>query len=294
MTCRLPPLDDLHAFALVAETVSLTRAAARLNVSQPAISKRIQSLEARLGVALVDRRANRIVLTEAGARYASALAEGFSLLQGATEALLRPPAGSLRVRAYTTWALRWLIPRLPNYYRLQSDHSVEVTTSLLPVDFASDPVDVAVRMGAASSPVPGATRLHRHTVSPFASPAVAATLAGRFEEATLLLSLARPRDWISWGAATGTALPSRTVAFESTSLAIQAAIEGIGLVIAAPMLVEEDVREGRLVSLAGPAVATEDYYWLLLPPGRVRPEAVMFTGWLLHEMSLQAASGPSP
>lgn len=292
MTSRLPPLADLQAFALVGETASLTQAAARLNVSQPAISKRVQALEARLGVALVERKANRIILTEAGQRYASAIGEGFSLLLGATEALLRPPAGALRVRAYTTWALRWLIPRLPRYHRLQSDHSVEVTTSLQPVNFASDPVDVAVRMGAAGSPVRGATRLQRHLVAPYTSPTAAAGLAGRFTEATLLVSLARPRDWATWGAAMDVALPARTVAFESTSLAIQAAIEGIGLVIAAPMLVEEDVREGRLVALSKGSVATEDYYWLLLPPGRVRPEAVMFSGWLLHEMSLQDAGIP--
>lgn len=287
MTGRLPPLDDLRAFALVGESASLTQAAARLHVSQPAISKRIQALEAWLGVALVERKANRIVLTEVGQRYAAALREGFSLLQGATEAVLRPPAGSLRVRAYTTWTLRWLIPRLPNYYRLQSDHAVEVTTSLQPVDFATDPVDVAVRMGGAASPVPGATRLQNYMVAPFAAPAVAAALGGGLTETTLLVSLARPRDWTTWGAAAGVELPARTVAFESTTLAIQAAIEGIGAVIVAPILVEDEVRAGRLVQLCGAPVPTEDYYWLLMPPGRVRPEAVMFAGWLLHEMSMQ-------
>ena len=79
------------------------------------------------------------------------------------------------------------------------------------------------------------------------------------------------------------------VAFESTSLAIQAALQGIGVVICAPMLVEEDVRLGRLVALDPAPVETEDYYWLLMAPGRVRPDAVMFSGWLLHEISLGAA-----
>ena len=66
---------------------------------------------------------------------------------------------------------------------------------------------------------------------------------------------------------------------------IQAAIEGMGVVIAAPMLVADAVRQGQLAPLADQALETEDYYWLLMPPGRVRPEAVMFSGWLLHEMS---------
>ncbi len=288
MADRLPPLGDLHAFALVGETRSLTRAAARLNVSQPAISKRIRALEEWLGVPLVERRANRIALTRAGADYAAALREGFSVLQGATDALVKPPPGPLRVRAYTTWALRWLIPRLPRYYALKPDNPVEVTTSLLPVDFARDPVDLAVRMGPAETPMPGATRLQRQAIAPYAAPELASAARVDFAGATLLSSLARPRDWAVWAAARDVALPGRTVAFESTSMAIQAALQGIGVVISSPMLVEEEVRQGRLVALDPVPVETEDYYWLLMPPGRVRPEAVMFSGWLMHEISLSA------
>ena len=285
MASRLPPLGDLHAFALVGETRSLTRAAARLNVSQPAISKRIRALEGWLGVQLVERQANRIVLTRAGADYAEAVRTGFSVLQGATDALVKPPAGPLRVRAYTTWALRWLIPRLPRYYALNPANPVEVTTSLLPVDFSRDPVDLAVRMAPAETTLPGATRLQRHAIAPHATPEVAAAVRADFAGATLLSSLARPRDWAIWAAARDVSLPARIVAFESTSLAIQAALQGIGVVICAPMLVEEDLRAGRVVPLDPQAVQTEDYYWLLMPPGRARPEAVMFSGWLLHEIS---------
>ncbi len=290
MADRMPPLSDLLAFALVGETRSLTRAAARLNVTQPAISKRIRALEEWLGVSLVERRANRIVLTRVGADYAAALRDGFSVLQEATDALLKPPPGALRVRAYTTWALRWLIPRLPRYYALKPDNPVEVTTSLLPVNFSDDPVDLAVRMGPAETPLPGATRLQRHSIAPHATPEIAAAALTDFAQATLLSSLARPRDWAVWAAARGVELPPRTVAFESTSLAIQAALQGIGVVICAPMLVEEEVRQGKLVALDPAPVETEDYYWLLMPRGRVRPEAVMFSGWLLHEISLSASA----
>lgn len=291
MSTRLPPLADLQAFAHVGETRSLTRAAALLNVTQPAVSKRIRALEAWVGKPLVERRANRIALTEAGAAYAAAIAQGFAVLQGATDALMKPPSGPLRVRAYTTWALRWLIPRLPQYYRLQTDHAVEVTTSLLSVDFSTDSVDAAVRMAPGNVPLPGATRLWRHAITPYAAPAVATAARGRLAEATLLASLARPRDWANWAAARGATLPDRVVSFESTSLAIQAAIQGMGVVIASPMLVEEDVRDGRLAPLDDAPLQTDDYYWLLMPPGRVRPEAVMFCGWLLHEISRQDTPG---
>jgi len=283
MTARLPPLADLRAFMLVGETGSLTRAAERLNVTQPAVGKRVRALEAWVGRPLVERRANRIVLTEAGARYAAAVAQGFAVLQGATDALVRPSGGPLRVRAYTTWALRWLIPRLPAYHRLQSDHTVEVTTSLLPVDFSRDAVDVALRVAPGTAPEPGATRLWRHAVQPCAAPSVAA--GGGLEGVPRLASLARPSDWAIWAAARGAALPERLIFFESTSLAIEAAIQGMGAAIASPLFTRDDARRGRLAPLGGPPVGTEDYYWLLMPPGRVRPEAAMFSGWLLHELS---------
>jgi LysR family glycine cleavage system transcriptional activator len=285
MAKRLPPLADLHAFAVVGETRNFSRAAEQMNVTQPAISKRIRALEHWLGVRLVERRANRIRLTPAGQAYAASLKEAFSVLQGATDALLKPAVGPLRVRAYTTWALRWLIPRLPRYYQLQSDHAVEVTTSLQPVDFAADPVDVAIRMASIVPPLPGATRLQRHAIAPYAAPAVATRAARALEGATRLYSLARPDDWAIWARAVGVAMPRRAIAFESTSHAIQAALEGLGVVIAAPMLVEEDVRQGRLVPvLAGP-IDTEDFYWLLMAPGRARPEAILFCGWLMQEIS---------
>jgi LysR family glycine cleavage system transcriptional activator len=286
MARRMPPLADLHAFALLSETGGLTRLAAQLNVSQPAASKWIRALEERVGQALVQRLANRIVLTSAGAEYAAAGLPAFKVILAATEALLRPASGPLRVRAYTTWALRWLIPHLPHYQKLQPGHEVAETTSLVPVDFARDPVDVAIRLGSAIPPAPGATRLQRHAIAPFAAPATAQRAKADLTRAMLLYSLARPKDWDSWAAARAVRLMERRVAFESTSLAIQAAAEGIGVVIAPLMLVNDDVASGRLVMLDKAPVATGDYYWLLLPPSSARPEAMTFSNWLVQEVSL--------
>ena len=81
----IPPLVSLYAFVLVAETGSLTAAAERLNVTQPAISKRIRVLEAELGVALLQRGANATQLTDAGRLLAISLTEGFAKIRQATE-----------------------------------------------------------------------------------------------------------------------------------------------------------------------------------------------------------------
>jgi len=277
----LPPLGALRAFALVAETGSLTAAAAALNVTQPAISKRLRLLEAALGVALLRRGANAVALTEAGERYAAEVSAAFARLRAATAALDARPA-PLRLRAYTTWALRWLIPRLPDFRARHPGLEVELVTSTTLVDFAREGVDAAVRSAPAESPpAPGALRLQPLLVAPFAAPALAGPARHRrdISEMRLLGSRVRPLDWAVWLAAQGRAAATPPLLFESTSLAIQAALEGLGAVVCAPAFVTEDVRRRRLVPLASGAVASGDHYWLILPPAP-RPEALAFRDWL--------------
>src|SRR3954453_12104981 len=168
----LPPLASLHAFVLVAETGSLTTAAERLSVTQPAISKRIRALEAHLGTRLLHRGANSVQLTAAGKDYAAALRQAFDAIRGATSAISTRPNGPLRVRAYTTWALRWLIPRLPRFRLRHPGAEVEVTPSIAAVDFALDPGDAAIRTGG-QPPAPGAERLQAVDIAPYATPAMA-------------------------------------------------------------------------------------------------------------------------
>jgi LysR family glycine cleavage system transcriptional activator len=279
---RLPPLAALHAFALVAESGSLAAAAARLNVTQPAISRRIRELEAALGVALLHRGANAVMPTEAGARYAAALGAAFGAIRAATAELGAGPAAPLRVRAYTTWALRWLIPRLPRFRARHPGLEIEVMTSTAPqVDFARDGLDAAIRSGV-EPPLPGATRLQRVTLAPFATPA--ALRRDGAAGLTRLGSRIRPGDWACWQRAQpGPAPAAPPLLFESTSLAIQAALEGLGAVICPPAYVAEELRRRRLKVLPGREADTGEHYWLLLPPGRPRPEAAAFRDWLVEE-----------
>jgi len=282
MRDTLPPLAALHDFALVAETGSLTAAAARLNVTQPAISRRLRELEATLGTALLRRGANAVMLTEAGARYANAVRGALDALRSATAELGAGAQGPLRVRAYTTWALRWLIPRLPRFRAQHPGIEIELVTSTAPVvDFAREGLDAAIR-SAGTAPAPGAARLQRVTLAAFATPA-ALRRAGP-AGLTRLGSRVRPRDWAMWDAAQGGDPPAASpLLFESTSLAIQAALEGLGAVICPPPFVAEDIRRRRLLRLPGREAETGDVYWLMLPPGRCPPAVAAFRDWLLAE-----------
>lgn len=283
MVDDLPSLDSLRAFVLVAETGSLSAAAARLNVTQPAVSKRLRELEARLGVPLLRRGANLVRLTEAGAAYAAALGEGFARIRAATAGL---PGGArpVRVLAYTTWALRWLIPRLAGFRAAHPGVEVEVSTSTDAHAVSDVRADVAVRTSPADlPPAPGAMRLQPVLLAPFAAPALARgrTLA----ELRLLASRVRPNDWELWHAAHGMAPASAPLVFESTTLAIQAAMEGMGAVICSPAFVERELRGRALRRLAPDTIPSGDHYWLIRPTDPLRPPIAAFTDWLLREVA---------
>ncbi|MCR0985139.1 LysR family transcriptional regulator [Roseomonas populi] len=292
MADDLPPLASLRAFVLVAETGSLSAAAARLNVTQPAISKRLRELEARLGEPLLRRGANLVRPTEAGAAYASALSEAFARIRAATAAL-PGQARPIRVLAYTTWALRWLIPRIPHFRAEHPGLEVEVSTSTDARAIAEAPADVAVRTAPADHPpVPGAIRLQPVLLTPFATPALAR--AQPLSAMRLLASRIRPNDWAQWQAAHGLEPGAPPLVFESTTLAIQAALEGMGAVVCSPSFVERELRRRALRRLAPDVIPAGDHYWLIRPGGTARPAVDAFTGWLLREAAPEGAEAPLP
>ncbi len=295
MTVPLPPLAALRCFALVAETGSLTAAAARLNVTQPAVSRRLRELEEVLGVMLVRRGANALALTESGAHYAAALSEAFARIEAATAALGARRAAPLRVRAYNTFALRWLIPRLSRFRARYPGLEVEVVAlTSRDVDFARESVDAVILSApSAAAPSRGAWRLHALVVAPFASPAAARRVNRTIDPLgglSLLGSRIRPADWSIWFAAQGHAQPPLApLLFENTSLAIQAALGGLGAVICGPPMVDDEVRRRRLIRLVPGVAQIGQHYWLLLPPGVPRPEVAAFRDWLTEESAAAAA-----
>lgn len=285
MAETIPSLASLYAFVLVAETGSMTAAAERLNITQPAISKRIRALEAELGITLLRRGANAMQLTEAGRQFAQALAAGFTTIKQATESLPNMPRRPLRIRTHNTWAVRWLIPRLGRFRARHPDYEVAVTTSLNPVDFARDGIDLAI-ISADRRPAPNAERLQPIHIAPYAAPSVTSRIGQLgFSGLTLLGSHARPLDWALWFQKNNLQIKAAPLLFESTMLAVQAALEGLGVVIVSPNLVREDIRQKRLALMAQNVVRTSSYFWLLLPLGTPRREASDFRMWLLEEIN---------
>ncbi|RKK05874.1 LysR family transcriptional regulator [Pseudoroseomonas wenyumeiae] len=283
------PFESLWAFRVIAETGSLTAAAAALGVTQPAVSKRLRDLELIMGCSLVRRGVNAIGLTRAGVRFAEELQEGFAQIQAAVDHL-QTQSAPLRIRAYTTWALRWLIPRLPRFHAAHPGIDVEVSTSTAIVDLAREGVDAAVHtVPAGAAPPFGGRRLQAVMISPFAAPSILKGMPGRWpSSARLLGSKVRARDWDLWLRQAGPASTQPPLLFESTTLAIQAAMEGLGIVICSPSFVRDEVQTGKLVALSDISIPTGDLYWLFLPTGRVGEALGIFADWLVREAQAES------
>ncbi|RZL92782.1 MAG: transcriptional regulator GcvA [Variovorax sp.] len=291
---RLPPLNAIRAFEAAARHMSITLAADELNVTPGAISRQIKGLEESLGLQLLHRGHRQISLTRQGGDYYRAVARALEALRDATRKLKRRGSRrQLKIRAYTTFAMRWLIPRLSGFHAAHPDVEVLLKASLEPVDFRKEDIDGAIRLGDGNWPGANCYRLVSNVLAPVASPALIkagprlkrpADLAHH----TLLHSIARLDDWGFWLEAAGVdqRFDARAgMTYESSAMSYAAAAEGQGIAMAQLFLVESDLREGRLVMPFKKTLDMGDFTYYLLTPSHRDETASMttFRLWLLDQ-----------
>ena len=290
----LPPLNPLRAFEATGRLGSVRKAAMELRVTPGAVSRQVQVLEDHMGVTLFRRTPSAMVLTAEGERYLAAIAPHFEGLREASRRLTgRKEPAILKIRAYTTFAMKWLIPRLSGFQARNPGAEVRLTTSLEWVDFGREDVDCAIRLGDGNWPGLGSDRLVANVLVPVCSAEYQArqalTAPEDLRRVPLLHTLARPDDWRFWLEAAGVQAidPYAGPKYASSALALQAAQEGHGVMIAQEALVLGDLATGRLVQPFGPALDRGTYtYYLVYPQGSMRkPGFRLFRSWLLEEVA---------
>jgi DNA-binding transcriptional LysR family regulator len=143
-------LDDLVAFLAVAREQSFTKAAAKLGVSQSALSHTMRELEARLGVRLLTRTTRRVAPTAAGERLLHSLGPRFEEIDAelaAVSELREKPAGTIRITSTEYAADALLLPRLAKLLRDHPDIKVEITVDYGLTDIVAQRYDAGVRSG---------------------------------------------------------------------------------------------------------------------------------------------------
>ncbi len=126
---KLPPLRTLPVFEAVARLNSFSRAADELNISQSAVSHQIKALETYLGEALFLRNGRYLTLTDEGRSYQDSIGSALLQIERASEALLGEETARIRLAVFSSFAVRWVIPRLPALKRAHSqvDLALEMT-----------------------------------------------------------------------------------------------------------------------------------------------------------------------
>jgi LysR family transcriptional regulator, glycine cleavage system transcriptional activator len=286
----MPPLNPLYVFEVAARSGGFGKAAQELNVTQSAVSRQISVLESYLGVRLFHRERTGSKLTEAGEEFAAEIAEPFAKLAAASHRLVeRKPNSPLRLRAYATFASRWLIPHLANFHKRHPRIQITVSNTVKPVDFTRETVEIAIQVGTGNWPNTNAIHLFDDVIQPVASPEFLKRVSIR-EPADLsrhirLHSYYRRKDWSDWFQAAGVTVPDdRGTVFESSNLTYQAAIEGLGVAIGQKALLGEELASGKLVALFQSVKRPLGYY-LVWPQDRPESRKMQFfRDWLIDEI----------
>jgi LysR family glycine cleavage system transcriptional activator len=292
-----PSAASLLAFEAAARTLSFVRVARELNVTPGAVSRQIQGLEEHLGATLFLRHHKRVELTPVGREYLAEIAPALARIAAASARIQGASRrGALSICSYPTFAIRWLLPRWGRFYDRSPEIDVRLTTSLTAVDFARDDYDLAIQVASEGRARPGLVqhKLVDVVVFPVCTPRLARRLRtpGDLARQTLVHSAPRPLDWPRWLDAAGVqgVDATRGLRFESLNLAIQAAIEGIGVAIGVEALIRDDLERRRLVRPFGASRRSGRPFHVVYPETKAAdPKLGAFRDWLLEE----AAAAPA-
>jgi LysR family glycine cleavage system transcriptional activator len=286
-----PSMSLLVAFEAAARHLSFTRAADELSLTQSAVSRQVAALEALLEVTLFHREGRQITLTEVGAMYQRELTGALQRVRSASLQAMafRKGRGSLHLAALPTFASKWLMPRLTDFYRQHPDIFVHIHSRIGHFDLELAGMDAVISVGDGHWRGLTSHLLMEEELLPVISPALAdskpiATPADLARH-LLLVVTGRPLVWRQWFHKHD--LPDAAMRlgpqFELTSHLVQAVAAGLGVGLVPSCLVEDELREGCLQpAIASPLQTGLGYYLFVSPLKAGLPHIAAFRSWLIE------------
>lgn len=282
---RNPGLEEMNAFAAIAERRSFAKAAVALGVSPSTLSQTIRDLEEQLGVRLLNRTTRSVAPTEAGERLLERLRPllaDFDAVIDTVRAFRDKPAGVIRLTVPPPAASFILAPVLQRFFASYPEIKLEISVDLNLVDIVADRFDAGIRLGnrvnrdmiavrvsdpvrralvaapayLAQHPAPETPRdLLRHNAIRFRLPG-GGFIPWRFEENGKSFEVA----------------PEGSLVVNEPEMAVRAAVDGVGVLYAARQYVDEAMTAGRLMPMLEAWVPTEtDGFFLYYPSRRHVP-----------------------
>jgi len=293
----LPPLNALRAFEAVARSLSFTRAAEELLVTQSAVSRQVKNLEDILGVALLRRKAN-LELTDEGKRLLPVLTDSFDridvVVAGFKRQSKKPP---LTMSLPPTFARRLFLPIFPEFQKQHPDLEIRIETPPVNVDFRNSCHDLAIFFGEVDTPPEMIVDLlMSDQMTPLASPGLIkeanwADLGTMLAKAQLLHIRQGNDPWYDWrlfARQTGltTARVERGLVLETADQAVQSAANGGGVAIADPRLFQEEIAQKRLAPVFEVSVNSGRHYHLVSRAEEIEiPRIAAFRAWVTRHFA---------
>jgi DNA-binding transcriptional LysR family regulator len=278
-------VNDLIALLAVARERSFTRAAAQLGVSQPALSRTVRDLEARLGLRLLTRNTRSVSPTEAGERLIQAVGphfEGIEAALAAVTAMRSKPAGSLRITSVEHASDTILAPTMARLLTDYPDIRVEIINDYGLTDIVAGRYDAGVRLGEQVAKDMIALRIGPDfqqvlvgAPSYFARRPRPDTPHDLTAHACINLRLPTSGGLWSWPfAKDGREVEVRAegpLAFNAISLILNSVLSGLGLAYLPADIVQQHVAAGRLVRVLADWSAVMTGYHLYYPNRQPSP-----------------------
>ncbi|RCX00001.1 LysR family transcriptional regulator [Marinomonas foliarum] len=292
---RDPSLNGMIYFEAVARHGKVARASEELNVSASAVSQQIKLLEEMLGVALFKRHKRQLSLTLEGERLFMASSSAFGILKNARRVISRKrDSHQLIVKVIPSFAVRWLGPRLHSFITQYPEWDLRIDATPDPTNFEREVVDFDIRYGPSDWPGLYCLPVLHDYILPMCSPeyrdylqGLNGTMEEKLQQTRLIDSVKAMLQWEAWLArlhfSRNADVPA--IRFDRSSMAIQQAVNGVGVVLESTTLAVEELLSGKLVPAYSEVGAIKiPAYWVVSPSQhQSRKLYQLFTNWLLEE-----------
>jgi LysR family glycine cleavage system transcriptional activator len=301
MSERVLPLRGIAVFEAAARSSSFQAAADELKLTPSAVSYQVRLLEEILGVRLFDRVGRGLVLTPDGAEYALSVRQGLGRLRTATRdirARAKTGAGPevVRIEMPPSFARCWLVPRVRALMAALPDIDIRVNAqgnyphqnrSPFPA-LADAPADVQIVYGDKGVWEDRASMLLAEAYQPYCSPAFPRTHGiGSPQDLRRPMLIRTALNFLSWDEWLGLhgvdidGAPAGAIQMDPSHLAIQAACDGVGVILESSALVAQAVAEGALIAPFPQSARPGAAYWMYTPSAfSMRPSVEAVSAWL--------------
>lgn len=287
------PLKALRAFEASARHLSFTRAAEELCVTQAAVSHQVKLLEGQLRVPLFIRLPRGLMLTQEGELLLPVLESSFDQMAHTLDRLGESRYREvLNVGVVGTFAVGWLLPRLEDFQKKYPFVDLRLSTHNNRADLAAEGLDLAIRFGTGAWHGTAAQPLLPASLSVMCTPTIAARLTTPADVLgeTWLRSY-RADEWTEWLLVAGLSggFPmAKSIVFDSSIAMVEAAIQGVGVALAPPLMFSRQLNSGALVQPFDTTVSLGGY-WLTRLQTRTETHAMAsFREWLLTAINADA------